>query len=139
MTTLTRKQIRFIDDSHPSIDEKYKEFININSVDALYLTLKGKYRAQGILASIYGEMIDFIEGKSTLKKESTHPWLLNFYRSSSKSYWDHGKIGLRETKQASEKKRKPEDLASFYQNALTLSKESSKEDELTYRTTESLA
>ncbi|MFO8018229.1 MAG: hypothetical protein R6U96_06305 [Promethearchaeia archaeon] len=138
-SAIPRKEITFLDDSHPTVDEQYKKFINTNSDNALYLTLKGKYKAQGILASIYGEMIDFIEGKSTLKKESPHPWLLNFYGSSSKSYRARRKMDLREAKPTSEKKRKSEDLSSSYQNALNLRREPSKEDELTYSTTESLA
>ena len=138
-SAIPSKEIKFIDDSHPNVDEKYKKFINTNSANALYLTLKGKYKAQGILASVYGEMIDFIEGKSSLKKECSHPWLLNFYGSSSKSYQDRRKMDLREIKQTSEKKRKSEDLTSSYQNALALGRDSSKEDDLTYNTTESLA
>jgi len=132
-SAIQSQEIAFIDDSHPTIDEKYKKYFNDSSGEALYLTLKGKYRAQGILASIYGKMIDFIEDKSSPKEEAINPWLLNFYKRPQKRYSKHRKLNLRESKQTSEKKEL-EDLSSSYQSVFTLGRESSKEFGSTHST-----
>ena len=81
-SAINKNKIVFNDRSELNPNEEFKEFIKKTSNNALYLTLKGKFRAQGILASIYSDMCDYIENKSKIPlKKSSKVWLLNFYEN----------------------------------------------------------
>jgi len=79
---IKKNKILLNDQSTLNINDGFKEFIKNTSNGALYLTLKGKFKAQGILASIYSDMGDFIEDKLNISLEKPlNVWLLNFYNN----------------------------------------------------------
>ena len=68
-SVIDKKKIILNNGFNPQISKEFKELINSTSDDGYYLSLKGKFRAQGILASIYKKMVDFIENKIDISSE----------------------------------------------------------------------
>lgn len=86
-SVIDKKKIILNNGFNLQISEEFKELINCTSDDGYYLSLKGKFHAQGILASIYKNMVDFIENKIDISSEKiSENWLLNFYGDDKNSY-----------------------------------------------------
>lgn len=86
-SVIDKKKIILNNGFNLQISEEFKELIKCTSDDGYYLSLKGKFRAQGILASIYKNMVDFIENKIDISSEKiSENWLLNFYGDNKNSY-----------------------------------------------------
>ncbi len=81
-SAIKKNKIIFSDGSKLNPSE---EFITETSNRTFYLTLKGKFKAQGILASIYSEMGDYIENNSKIHSKKSKVWLLNFYENETSS------------------------------------------------------
>ncbi|KKN67837.1 hypothetical protein LCGC14_0457170 [marine sediment metagenome] len=82
-SAINKNKIVLSDRSELNPNEEFKAFIKYTSNNGLYLTLKGKFRAQGILASIYSDMCDYIENKPKIPlKKLSKVWLLNFYENN---------------------------------------------------------
>lgn len=86
-SAIQKEHIRYSDGSVPEISQKFEEYIHLTDNKRYYLSLKGKFRAQGILASIYGKMSDFIEKEQENSAEpKANRWLVNFYGSEKQTY-----------------------------------------------------
>ena len=88
-----------------------QEFISQTAENGLYLTLKGKFLAQGILASIYKDMVDFIQDKLdvSLKKRSEN-WPEIFYGDGRENYYSGRKL---KTKLVRQDREEVKDLSSI--------------------------
>jgi len=85
-SAIKKYKIIFSDGSKLDPNREFKDFIAETSNGAFYLTLKGKFKAQGILASVYSDMGDYIEDISKIpSRKSSKVWLLNFYEKEQLS------------------------------------------------------
>lgn len=87
-SAIEKEKLMFTNRSNPSnlrIPHPFNEFIRCTHEKRCHLTLKGKFRAQGILASIYKTMIDFIEKETDITRENaSEHWLKTFYDDDEK-------------------------------------------------------
>jgi hypothetical protein len=84
-SALKKEKIHLKNGSKLNKETLSREFIQFTSNGDLYLTLKGKFKAHGVLSSVYENMVDFIENKTNPKEKSNNLWLLNFYEDGQSS------------------------------------------------------
>ncbi|MBD3213337.1 MAG: hypothetical protein GF311_12075 [Candidatus Lokiarchaeota archaeon] len=118
-SSINKNEIKLNYDSNLDLNEEAKEFIKQSNEGEIYLTLKGKFKAQGIFSSLYKKMIDFIENKSNLKENSNRIWLLNFYEDKESPYLKKKKRFLKTTSR--QNSEEDEEKISEYKKMLDLS------------------
>lgn len=115
-SALKKEKIHLKNGSKLNKDALSREFIEFTPNYALYLTRKGKFKAHGILSSVYNNMIDFIDNKTTPKEKSNNSWVLNFYeddRSSSLKTKKEYKKCVSEQKKAKNQSEKSDYITVF--------------------------
>lgn len=85
-SALKKEKIHLKNSSKLNKDVLSRKFIEFTSDGALYLTLNGKFKAHGVLSSVYENMVDFIDNKTNPKEKSNNSWVLNFYEDDHSSY-----------------------------------------------------
>ena len=113
-SAINKHKILLSDKSTLNINDEFKEFIKDTSNGALYLSLKGKFKAQGILASIYSDMGDFIEDKLKISLEKpSKVWLLNFYNKMRYSHKEN-KMKFKKIRSEQKEEIKENELDDYY-------------------------